>query len=82
MNADNTRIEKIAMLAIVGGIVIAITVIGMATHDNTILGMVVTGMIAFAKDIIAAIRGYSMSAQLGKVTDQLAKAGPAPTEPA
>lgn len=77
---DTTRLEKIAMLAIVGGIVVAITVFGMATNDNTIRGMVVTGMIAFAKDIIAAIRGYSMSAQLGKVTDQLAKAGPVQDE--
>jgi hypothetical protein len=44
-----------------------------------LLGVIVAGLIAFLTGAIAAVRGYSMSAQLGKVTDQLAASGPATT---
>jgi hypothetical protein len=42
----------------------------------TLVGVIAGGLIAFSKDIVAAIRGYAMNAQLGKVTDQLAASAP------
>lgn len=89
---DNSRLEKIGLLALagasVGGLIwIAIDSLKANALDPnaaTLLGAIVAGLIAFGKDIVAAIRGYSMSAQLGKVTDQLAASGPAqplPSDP-
>lgn len=77
---DSARLEKLALLGIAGIAIISLTIIGLMTKDATVLGMVATGLIACAKDIVAAIRGYTMSAQLGKVTDQLAASGPVATE--
>lgn len=82
---DSTKAEKIALLVITGVIVVAVTWIArdalkMQTVDAngaTLIGVIVTGLLAMGKDIITAVRGYSMSAQLGKVTDQLAASGPA-----
>lgn len=89
MNPDQSRLEKLgllllALLSVLALGAIAILAIRAGTIDpnaSALIGVIVTGLIAFGKDIVAAIRGYSMSAQLGKVTDQLAASGPA-TPPA
>ncbi len=92
MNGDN-RLEKIGLLILAAGAIIILGWVGLnALHEGKIdpnasalIGVIVTGLIAFAKDVLQAIRGYSMSAQLGKVTDQLAASGPViepPTDPA
>lgn len=88
---DNSQRQQLALLAIAGGSIIALTWIALRAlkagsvdpNASALMGMIVTGLIAVSKDIIAAVRGYSMSAQLGKVTDQLAASGPAtgPTPP-
>lgn len=79
--------EKIALLSLAGIAVLSLTIIALVAlklghidpNSATLVGVIVGGLIAFSKDIVAAIRGYSMSAQLGKVTDQLAASGPAQT---
>lgn len=88
---DPNFFEKIALLLLAFGATaslaaIAVIALNSGTVDpnaSALIGVIVTGLIAFGKDIIQAIRGYSMSAQLGKVTDQLAASGPAnrPDEP-
>jgi hypothetical protein len=90
---ESTFIEKIALLALAGGCVISLTWIALDAlkagsvdpNASTLIGVIAAGLIAFGKDIVAAIRSYAMSAQLGKVTDQLAASGPvvdAPPPPA
>lgn len=69
---NDTKLEK---LLLIGLAFVSLIILGM-------IGVIVTGLIAFSKDIVQAIRSYSMSAQLGKVTDQLAQAGPVPADPA
>lgn len=89
MSGESTRWEKLGLLglagaSVVGLIWIALRALKVGTIDPntaTLLGVIVTGLVAYGKDIVAAIRGYSMSAQLGKVTDQLAASGPAVTQP-
>lgn len=84
---DPAKLEKVAMLALAGGALVVLAVVAIkALNSGTLdanaagmLGVIVTGLIAFLKDIVTAIRGYSMSAQLGKVTDQLAASGPVPS---
>ncbi len=84
MNPDN-HLEKIALLLLAGASIVALTWLGLAAMETkgmdpnaaTLVGGIATGLIAFGKDIVAAIRAYAMSAQLGKVTDQLAASGPA-----
>lgn len=81
---DPARLEKLFLLAIAGGAVASLTWIALAAlktgsvdaNGATLIGVVVGLLGATAKDIVSAIRGYSMSAQLGKVTDQLAASGP------
>lgn len=81
---NDTKLEKLLLigLAFVAIIILAILGVLALRHDGMdansagMIGVIVTGLIAFAKDIVQAIRGYSMSAQLGKVTDQLAASGP------
>lgn len=81
---DSTFFEKLALLALAGVSIIALTWIAILAlksgsvdpNASALIGVIVTGLIAVGKDIVAAIRGYSMSAQLGKVTDQLAAAAP------
>lgn len=87
---SENRLEKIwllglAYVAVIILAIISIKALGLDKVDPnaaTMIGVVITGLIAIGKDIIQAIRGYSMSAQLGKVTDQLAAAGPAAEAPA
>lgn len=89
MNTDASFFEKAALLVLAGLSIIALAVIAiLALRGGTVdpnaaglIGVIATGLIAFGKDIVAAIRGYTMSAQLGKVTDQLAASGPV-TDPA
>ncbi len=84
---ESTRLEKLALLALAGASIIALTWIALRAlkagsvdpNASALIGVIVTGLIAVGKDIIAAIRSYSMSAQLGKVTDQLAAATPTPS---
>lgn len=83
---DPNRVEKLALLGSLYLCIISLTAIALVglreTEINsdaaTLIGVIAGGLIAFAKDIVAAIRSYVMSAQLGKVTDQLAEAGPIP----
>lgn len=79
-----TYFEKLALLALAGLSIIVLAVIAiLALHGGEIsastagvVGVIVTGLIAVGKDIVQAIRSYAMSAQLGKVTDQLAASAP------
>mgnify|MGYP003387301186 CR=1 FL=1 len=85
---NETRLEKLLLIALAFVALIILGVIGVlallhSTIDAvaaSVVGVIVTGLIAFSKDIIAAVRGYSMSAQLGKVSDQLAASGPVVTD--
>ena len=84
MKNDASFFEKIALLVLAGLSIIALAAIAvLALRGGTVdpnaaglIGAIATGLIAFGNNIIAAIRGYTMSAQLGKVTDQLAASGP------
>ena len=84
MIRDPVFIEKLALLGLAAASIGALTWIalaamrlnGMDPNAATLIGGIATGLIAFGKDIVAAIRAYAMSAQLGKVTDQLAASGP------
>jgi hypothetical protein len=84
MKQDSSFPEKLALLMLAGGCVGALTWIAIRalTSDMvdpnaaTLVGVIAGGLIAFSKDIVAAIRGYAMNAQLGKVTDQLAASAP------
>jgi hypothetical protein len=81
---DALSLEKMALLSLAAMSIAALWWIAwlalsaQAVDPNaaTLLGAIVAGLIAFTKDIVQAIRGYAMSAQLGKVTDQLAASGP------
>lgn len=87
---NDTKLEKLLLIGLAFVAIITLGVLGvlalrhggMDANSAGMIGVIVTGLIAFAKDIVQAIRGYSMSAQLGKVTDQLAQAGPVPVDPA
>lgn len=79
---DTTK-DRVGLLGLAVLIVIGLVLIGiialvkkLTPEAATLVGVIVTGLVAWGKDIIAAIRGYSMSAQLSKVTDQLAASGP------
>ena len=88
MNRDNT-LEKLGLLTLAAISTLALAVISvMALKTNaldpnasTLIGVIAGGLIAVSKDIISAIRGYAMGAQLSKVTDQLAASGPATPTP-
>lgn len=88
MNSD-TGLEKLLLLALAGIALVVLAIIAvMAIRTGTIdanaatmIGVIITGLIAFMKDIIQAIRGYANGAQLGKVTDQLAASNPVSNEP-
>lgn len=81
---DSTRMEKMALLVLSGACIASLTWIALAAlktgtvdpNASTLIGVIAAGLIAFGKDIVGAIRSYAMSAQLGKVTDQLAASGP------
>lgn len=81
---DSTATEKLALLGLAGGCIVALTWIALKAlnignvdaNASTLIGVIAAGLIAFGKDIVSAIRSYAMSAQLGKVTDQLAASGP------
>lgn len=82
---NSTFAEKLGMLVLAGGATTGLIWLGLAAmHEHvdasaaTLIGVIAGGLAASIKDIIAAIRGYSMSAQLSKVTDQLAASGPVP----
>lgn len=83
-DSTSTRLEKLTLLALAGGCILSLTWIALAAikagtvdpNAATLIGVIAAGLIAFGKDIVAAIRSYAMSAQLGKVTDQLAASGP------
>lgn len=84
MTPESTRLEKLGLLLLALLALVALSWIALAAlktgkldpNASALIGVIVTGLIAFSKDIIQAIRGYSMSAQLSKVTDQLAASGP------
>lgn len=79
-----TRIEKIVLLTLAGLCIASLTLIAVLAlrsksvdaNAATLIGVIAAGLIAFGKDIVQAIRSYAMSAQLGKVTDQLAASQP------
>jgi hypothetical protein len=80
----NPQSEKMGLLILAGLSIGALTAIAVLSlhagqldaNAATVIGVIVGGLIAFGKDIIQALRGLSMSAQLSKVTDQLAASGP------
>lgn len=85
---SETRVEKLALLGLAGFnlvvlAIIAVMILRVGTLDANaagMIGVIVTGLVALPTVVIQAIRGYSMSAQLGKVTDQLAASTPQSTE--
>ena len=86
--SDSTSAEKLALLVLAGACIVALTWIALASlkaaaldpNASTLIGVIAGGLIAFGKDIVAALRSYAMAAQLGKVTDQLADSTPKPKE--
>ena len=87
--ALTNNLEKLGLLALAGMSTAALAVIAVLAlragtvdpNASTLIGVIAGGLIAIGKDIVQAIRGYAMSAQLGKVTDQLAASGPVPDTP-
>lgn len=85
---SETRVEKLALLGLAGFnlvvlAIIAVMILRVGTLEANaagMIGVIVTGLVALPTVVIQAIRGYSMSAQLGKVTDQLAASTPQLTE--
>lgn len=83
-DVDNNSLEKIVLLVLAGVAIGALTWIAIRAlkagsvdpNASALIGVIVTGLIAIGKDILAAIRSYANAAQLGKVTDQLAAAAP------
>ena len=83
------NLEKLGLLALAGMSTAALAVIAVLAlragtvdpNASTLIGVIAGGLIAIGKDIVQAIRGYAMSAQLGKVTDQLAASGPVSDTP-
>lgn len=80
---DNSSQEKKWLLQICAGCIIGLVILGVLaiTHGvdatgATILGVIVGALATFGKDIVAAVRSYSMAASLARVTDQVANAGP------
>lgn len=81
---EATFFEKLALLILAGLALAALSLIAVLAlrggqvdaNAAGLIGVIVGGLIAFGKDAIAAVRSYAMSAQLGKVTDQLAASGP------
>jgi hypothetical protein len=75
---DKTGLIGIAAIAVISlcGIAVYSIYHGLNSEAATLVGVIVTGLAALTKDIVAALRGYSMAAQLGKVTDQLAASQP------
>lgn len=86
--SDQFRWEKLGLILLAAVATIAITwialkALGLKTVDAngaTLIGVAVGILGNVVKDIISAIRGYSMSKQLEKVTDQLAASGPSEKE--
>lgn len=84
MTKDSTFFEKLALLSLAAMAIVALSAIAIIAlragtvdpNASALIGVIVTGLIAVGKDIVAAVRSYAMSAQLGKVTDQLAASGP------
>lgn len=81
---DHAAREKMGLILVIALIVAALTWIASYSIGHrigadvaTLVGVVVTGLVSFAKDLVSALRGLSMSAQLTKVTDQLAASSPA-----
>lgn len=85
MKDDNNHLEKAGLLGLAALSIGILAVIAFLAIDSgkissdvaTLVGVIATGLIAFGKDVLQAVRGYGMAAQLGKVTDQLAESKPA-----
>jgi hypothetical protein len=83
-SGDNAALEKIFLLILAGVALGALTWIAIRAlkagsvdpNASALIGVIVTGLIAMGKDLVQAIRSYAASAQLGKVTDQLAASAP------
>ena len=86
---NDTKLEKLALLILAGLSMVALLWIGLVAvkagkidpNAATLVGVIVGGLIATGKDIIAAIRSYSMSAQLQRTTDQAITAANAAPPP-
>jgi hypothetical protein len=84
----NVTTEKIGLLllaaaAVIGVILLAALTLhihGVDPNAAGLVGVVVGGLVAFAKDIIAALRSYSTAAQMNRMSDQLASAAPVTTQ--
>lgn len=81
---DNRR-DKVGLFMLAGlsiGLIGAIAILsffkGLPRDAETLLGMVVTGLLLFARDIIASIRQAWQDVQMGKMGDQLANSTPIP----
>lgn len=81
---DHARIDKLGLLAIAFVCMLSVTWLGVKSlgsekldpNASTLLGAIVAGLIGTAAACIQALRGFSMSAQLGKAMDQIAASGP------
>lgn len=88
---NGTKLDRSGLLLVTFGCICALTWVGIRALSSakldpnaaTLLGAIVAGLISTSGASIQALRGYAMSAQLGKVTDQLAASGPVadPTVP-
>ncbi len=84
----DTDHERAGLIAITALIVVALVTVAIAVmrykltpEAGTVLGLIVGGLLAIGKDTLSALRTYSTSAQLSKVTDQLAASSPGSSAP-
>jgi hypothetical protein len=83
--ANSAQREKLFLLCIAGLAVFSLALIALVALNNsdkvnsesaTLIGVIVTGLAAFAKDAIQAVRAFWQDDRLGKMTDQIAASSP------
>ncbi len=86
MTCKSAQREKAALLGIAALAVLALAIIALValnkagnvtSESATLVGVIVAGLAAFAKDSIQAVRAFWTDDRMGKMTDQIAASAPA-----